>query len=78
MGSRDDCAEYDYADGLTLNIYQLADGATAQRTICDAAGNILLTATAKRQGDTITVRLNGKKDTVTVQQIGTDCRLVVE
>jgi alpha-D-xyloside xylohydrolase len=77
MGSRNDRTEYDYADGLTLRIYQLADGKTACRTVCDTAGNTILTAAATRQGDIITVRLAGKKESVTIQQIGTDCRLVL-
>jgi len=63
---------------LTLRLYQLSDGATAQRAVCDTAGTVILTATATRSGDTIIVRLAGKKDTVTVEQIGTDCRLVIE
>ena len=36
-----------------------------------------LTAAVCR-GDTITVRLAGKKDTVTVEQVGTDCNLLIE
>ena len=78
IGSRDDRTEYDYADGLTLRLYQLADGVTAQRTVCDTAGKVILTAAATRRGDTITVRLAGKKDTVAVEQVGTDCHLVIE
>ena len=78
IGSRDDRTEYDYADGLTLRLYQLSDGATAQRTVCDTTGKVILTAAATRQGNTITVRLTGKKDTVTVEQVGTDCHLVIE
>ena len=78
IGGRDDRTEYDYADGLTLRIYQLADGATAQRAVCDTAGKVILTTTATRLGDTITVCLEGQKDTVSVEQIGTDCRLVIK
>lgn len=78
IGKCDDRTEYDYADGLTLRIYQLADGAKAVRTICDTQGNVILTAAAERSGDTITVTLTGKTDRVTMEQVGTDCRLVTD
>ena len=78
VGSYAERPEYDYADGLTLRLYQFADGAAAERTVCDTEGNVILTAKASRQGDTITVTLTGRKDQVSVEQIGTDCRLIVE
>ena len=78
VGSYAERPEYDYADGLTLRLYQFADGAVAERTVCDTEGNVILTARASRQGDTITVTLTGRKEKVSLEQIGTDCRLVVE
>lgn len=78
VGAYADRTEYDYADGLTLRIYCLAEGATARRTVCDIHGNIILTASAERTGDVITVRLAGKSDSVCVEQIGTDCKVLVE
>ena len=69
--------EYDYADGLTLRLYQFADGAEAERTVCDTQGNVILTAKAVRQGNTITVKLTGRKENVTLEQFGTDCRILV-
>ena len=77
VGNRNDRPEYDYADGLTLRLYQFADGACAQRTVCDTEGNAVLTASAQRTGDTITVTLTGRTGGVKVEQIGTDCRLVI-
>ena len=70
--------EYDYANGLTLRLYHLADGAEAERTVCNTEGNVILTARAIRNGDTITVKLTGRKENVTVEQFGTDCQIVVE
>ncbi len=78
VGAHADRTEYDYADGLTLRIYCLAEGASARRTVCDIHGNIILTASAERTGDVITVRLTGKSDSVCVKQIGTDCKVLVE
>ena len=70
--------EYDYADGLKLRLYHLADGATARRTVCDTEGNVILTADASRHGDIITLKLTGRTENVTVEQFGTDCRIVIE
>lgn len=78
VGKYDDRTEYDYAEGLTLRIYQLADGASAARTVCDTQGKVILTVKAQRSGDTITVMLSGKTDSVTVEQVGTSCRLVTK
>lgn len=33
LGARDDDTVYDYADGVTLNVYALQDGATAQTVV---------------------------------------------
>jgi alpha-D-xyloside xylohydrolase len=78
VGSSNLKPEYDYADGLTLRLYQFADGAEAERVVCDTEGNVILTAKAVRNGDTITVKLTGRKENVTLEQFGTDCRIVVE
>ena len=78
VGAHADRTEYDYADGLTLRICCLAEGASARRTVCDIHGNIILTASAERTGNVITVRLTGKSDSVCVEQIGTDCKVLVE
>ncbi len=74
------CAQspvYDYADGLTLRIYRLADGARASRTVFDASGAELLTAEAVRSGGRIAVTLRGASGDVRVEQAGTSCELTV-
>ena len=60
-----------------LRIFNLADGARALRTVCDTDGNVILTATAVRSGNTITVKLNGESSSVKIEQIGTDCKISV-
>lgn len=77
VSTRDDKPDYDYTDGLTLRVYQLADGAEALRTVCDQDGRQVLTAKAVRNGNTITVTLSGAFEGVKVEQVGTDCQLVV-
>ena len=68
---------YDYAEDVTLRIYQLGDCKEADCRVCDSKGQTVLTAHAKRSGDTITVKLSGKADSVQVEQFGTDCRLEI-
>ena len=77
VGSRDDRPDYDYTDGLTLRIYNLQDGAAARRTVCDTEGHEVLTAEACRTGNTITVKLTGKIETVQVEQVGTGCQIAL-
>jgi alpha-D-xyloside xylohydrolase len=77
MGARGDTPEYDYADGLTLRLYRLADGAEASRSVCNTRGEVVLTAHAKRRGDFITVTLKGAAESVKVEQIGTACEVIV-
>ncbi len=78
VGANEKQTEYDYAQGLTLRLYNLADGTQAERRVCDTHGKTLLTARACRSGDVITLRLSGKTDSVSIQQIGTDCRIRIE
>ncbi len=77
VGDCDDKTDYNYIEKLTLRIYNLADGAKASRTICDTDGNVVLKATATRNGATITVKLNGDSSSVKFEQIGTDCKISV-
>ena len=64
--------DYDYTQGLTLRIYQMADGAEQTRRIPDLAGETALAVTVRRMGDTITV-LPDRPCALAVEQIGTDC-----
>ena len=76
-GSRADRPDYDYCDGLTLTVYNLADGAETACRVCGTDGAPALEATARRTGDVITVTLKGRTDAVTVKQTGTRCRLEI-
>ena len=76
-GNRCDRPDYDYCEGLTLTVYNLADGAEAACRVCGTGGQTRLEATAHRTGDTITVTVRGTANNLTVNQIGTDCHLAV-
>ena len=57
-----DCTdvEYDYAKGLTLHVYELTGKAACD--VVDMKGEKFLSAAAEREGDKVTVRLNGKTE----------------
>ena len=76
-GNCQDRPDYDYCDGLTLTVYNLADGAESFCRVCGIDGETKLEATAVRADGTITVTIRGEAPGLTVKQIGTDCRLEI-
>ena len=51
--------DYDYADGVTLRVYQLEDGAALACALPDTAGATVATATVTRAGSRVTVETDG-------------------
>ncbi|AWB45482.1 alpha-xylosidase [Paenibacillus sp. CAA11] len=51
--------DYDFADGVNLSVYSLADGANATAVVRNQKGETELTVTAERRGKTITVTGSG-------------------
>ncbi len=78
VGSRDDRPDYDYTKDLTLGLYALADGCRAEREICDMSGAPVLSVTAQRTGDEITVTVRGDAEGLKIEQFGTDCRITIK
>jgi alpha-D-xyloside xylohydrolase len=60
VGNRTDRPDYDYSDGLTLQVYALEDGKTATADIPSLNGEIQVSFTVSRDGSTITVEKHGK------------------
>lgn len=54
-------AQYDYTDAPDINIYELADGATATTHVVDQKGKAAGNVSATRQGNTVTVKADGLK-----------------
>jgi alpha-D-xyloside xylohydrolase len=50
VGSRDDHPDYDYAEGLTLHVFNIQDGARLEVSVPDSAGRICVTFHAERHG----------------------------
>jgi alpha-D-xyloside xylohydrolase len=59
VGSRDDRPDYDYVDGVTLQVYQLEDGAQVTTPIPSPTGEVETTFVTQRKGSTITVERQG-------------------
>ena len=72
LGARDDRPDYDYADGVELRLYELADGATATAVVPTVAGEVAATFVARRAGNTITVERAGAAKAWQVTVMGTD------
>ena len=60
IGSNDDRPDYDYANGVTLRVYQLEDGKRATAEIPSVTGDIQTTFTVWREGRMINVERKGK------------------
>lgn len=58
IGNNNQTPEYDYSQGLTLNIFELSG--TAETEVCDMKGKKFLNVTAVNDNGKVTVRLDGK------------------
>lgn len=59
VGACEDRPDYDYGDGVTLQVYELADGARATAVVPSTSGRVSATFEANRAGNTITVEWQG-------------------
>ena len=59
VGSREDRPDYDYADGVALQVYQLAEGEGAAAVVPSLAGGVNARFEVKREGHTIIVERQG-------------------
>ena len=55
MGARDDVPDYEYADGVELNLYNIADGARIKVAIPNTRGETAATFVVTRTGDDIRI-----------------------
>ncbi|HYF62498.1 MAG TPA: alpha-xylosidase [Herpetosiphonaceae bacterium] len=70
VGANDQRPDYDYAAGLTIQIYELADGQAASASVPAADGAPAAAWTARREGKTITIRREGPSDDWRVLLVG--------
>jgi alpha-D-xyloside xylohydrolase len=58
VGANEQQPDYDYADGVTFHVFELADGASVNVRVPDITGAPALIAEASRAGDTVRFRVN--------------------
>lgn len=59
VGARDDRPDYDYAEGVTLHVFNLKDGAKVEVTVPDTLGAARAIFQVERQGQTLKVIRTG-------------------
>ena len=72
IGSRTDRPDYDYGDGVTLQVYQLEDGKQVRVEIPTVDGKIETSFDVKREGNVINIRRQGLSKTWKVLLVGID------
>lgn len=70
MGSNNTRPDYDYTDKVKFLLYLPEDGMTAETSITDLNGNIVMTAKAWRKGDTILLQVTGGSSDFTREVLG--------
>ena len=59
VGSSEERPDYDYADGVTLQVFELEDGATSRVQVPTLQGELALTAVVRREDQNIYVEVEG-------------------
>ena len=59
IGNNSDRPDYDYADGVTLQVYQFEDGKQASVEIPSLTGKVQTTFTVSRAGNTLHMKRDG-------------------
>lgn len=59
FGNSDNKAEYNYEESPAINIFELLEGKTAETYIYDNKGNKVVSITALKEGNKITIKSNG-------------------
>lgn len=73
LGTNELRPDYDYADGVSLELHNLEDGRTAEAVVRDLKGAPELTVSAGRSGQSINVKVkaSGKPFTLSLKGLGT-------
>lgn len=60
IGANEQKPDYDYADGISLHLFELEDGAAAETSIYDVQANLQLTVKAVRVNELIDITVQGR------------------
>jgi alpha-D-xyloside xylohydrolase len=72
VGNRNDRPDYDYSDGVTLQVYELEDGKQARVEIPTLDGKIETTFGIKRDGNIINIQRQGSSKAWNILLVGID------
>jgi alpha-D-xyloside xylohydrolase len=70
LGAQDDRPDYEFSEGVTFRVYELADGASATCTVPALRGDKTVTCTVARTGDQFDVKVEGAVGAWRVQLAG--------
>jgi len=77
VGVCDDRPDYDYSNGVTLYLSAFENGAKGRTSVTDLDGNLVMTAEARREGDSIFLHVEGGNGNWSYQTLGDKNHLVV-
>jgi alpha-D-xyloside xylohydrolase len=78
VGSHEDRPDYDYEDGVTLQVYELAERQPITVGIPSIAGSVELIVVVQREGETITVKRQGSAKHWQLLLVGVDSIASIE
>ena len=70
VGSHEERPDYDFANGVTLNLVCFEEGAQAETIVTDVTGKAVLWVKAKREGGRILVHTEGRDQKLTCKVLG--------
>jgi len=76
VGARGDRPDYDYADGVRLDLYEIADGHHSRTAIPALGGGTAATFTVSRTGDRVLIEADGASGPWSVRAVGPGARTV--
>lgn len=70
VGNHEERPDYDFADGVTLDLVCFEDGAQAETIVTDVTGKAVLRVKARREGSRILVHTEGRDQNLTCKVLG--------
>lgn len=79
LGKSETLTDYDYLDGLELHLYRPLEGAAARIALADSKGNLVLSATMRRENGAVRLTVEGSHPEIAViLHCGTQTRAILQ
>jgi alpha-D-xyloside xylohydrolase len=78
FGAVDDQPDYEYSDGVTFHVFELAEGATASTIVPTLDGEVATRLTVRREGEGIAIEVDGASGSWSVLLRGIDAIASIE